>query len=167
MEKKDNKKKCAICYTDTDEGTSSILAMGGFGNPRYLCPECEALIDNLTLAGDYEKFSEAKSSLAARFHQHISDDTVTFEAVCDMFDRAEKRATQIKEGTYDFSLDEQQEEKGEFDDIPEDLKETEEDRKLDERDEQINKKTDKILNWTMLGVFVGVIGFFVYYFFFR
>ena len=164
----ENKKKCAVCYTDVDGENSAILAMGGFGNPRYLCPECEELIDKVSRAGSYDEFAEGKEKLASRCHQFISDDTVTFEAVCAILDSSSERAEAIKNGTYDFALDEKNEEDEDgFDDIPEELKETEEDRLLDERDAEMGAKLDKILNWAMLAAFIGVVGFFVYFFFFR
>ena len=159
-------KKCAICYTNIDGDNAPILAMGGFGYPRLLCPECERLIESVSTTKDYDEFLEAKKSLASRCHPYLSDDKLTFDTVCSILDSSTERAEAIKSGTYDFSLDEVAEEDS-FDEIPDDMKETEEDRLLDERDEEMSKKADKVLNWAMLGALIALIGFAVYFFFFR
>ena len=60
---------------------------------------------------------------------------------------AAERANLIKEGKYDFSLDEEPDEEEEgFDEIPEELLETEEDKELDRQDEEKLKKFDKVYN---------------------
>ena len=67
----------------------------------------------------------------------------------------------IKLGEYDFALDEIADQSGNegFDDIPEELKETEEDRLLDEKEAEALKKFDKVLNWLWagVGVFAAVV----------
>ena len=45
---------CAICGREVNENEASILAMGGFGNPKYLCNECAADID--TVIGSKDPF---------------------------------------------------------------------------------------------------------------
>ena len=163
----ENKKKCALCFCDVDADKSAILAMGGFGYPRYLCEECETLIDKVSNTEDYNEFMIAKEKLVSRCHPYLSDDKVSFETLCSILDSATERAEQIKEGVYDFSSDSVEEKTEGFEEIPDELKETEEDRQLDLRDEEVSRKADKILNWVMLAAFIGVVGFFVYYFFFR
>ena len=74
------------------------------------------------------------------------DDRVTVATVTALLEDSAKRAQKIKEGTYDFALDEIEAEEG-FDEIPDDLKETEEDRLLDEKDAAANAKFDKIMGW--------------------
>ena len=68
--------------------------------------------------------------------------------------RSAERAQKIKQGNYDFSLDEIADADSEdgFDDIPEELRETEEDRLQDEKDAELLKKIDKVLNWLWIGV---------------
>jgi hypothetical protein len=66
----------------------------------------------------------------------------------------------IKEGTYDFSADEKMkelEEEASFDEIPEELQETEEDRELDKRDAEKQKKFDEIMNWVSLIAIGGTV----------
>jgi hypothetical protein len=72
-----------------------------------------------------------------------------------------KRAQQIKEGTYDFSLDEA-EDPDSFDEIPEELQETEEDKLLDEKEAAANAKFDKVMSWIWVGVGVGALGFIIW-----
>ena len=41
-------KLCSICSVPVDSENASILVMGGFGNPRYVCEECSQDLDLLT-----------------------------------------------------------------------------------------------------------------------
>ena len=61
----------------------------------------------------------------------------------------------IKEGTYDFALDDVEDG---FDEIPEELQETEEDRILDEKEKAANEKFDKLMNklWIVVGAVAAV-----------
>ena len=79
----------------------------------------------------------------------------------------EERAKLIKEGSYDFALDDQESEEDVLEEIPEELRETEEDRELDRKEAEALKKFDKVTNWLWLGILVGVIGAIVYFFFIR
>ena len=94
------------------------------------------------------------------------DDERTVEAVYEIFEEAKSRAVEIKEGTYDFSLDEEEDPEI-LNEIPEELLESEEDRLLDEKEAEISKKWDAIINWLILamGAFASI--YIVYYFFFK
>jgi hypothetical protein len=89
--------------------------------------------------------------------------------------KAAKRAAAIKDGEYDFALDEvaeQETAEGEeategFDEIPEELLESEEDAELDRRDAEIGKKFDKVLNWVWVAVLVGTVTLFLLKFVFH
>jgi hypothetical protein len=70
------------------------------------------------------------------------------ETLQNILDDAMERAEKIKDGTYDFAIDEQSEEQS-FDEIPEELAETEEDIKLDQEEAERNAKFEKIFNLGM------------------
>ena len=75
-----------------------------------------------------------------------NDHPLVVELVSETLNHAAKRATAIKEGTYDFSLDEESAEDEGFDEVPEELLESEEDKALDEAEKVQNEKLDKVLN---------------------
>ena len=37
----DNRKKCTLCEKVFESESPAVLTMSGFGNARYICPECE------------------------------------------------------------------------------------------------------------------------------
>lgn len=156
-------KNCALCLSATEAESAEILTMGAYGTPKILCPECSRELNKLTLSKDVSKIREAMDNLTGKIDVANIDDPRTLSAIQEIFDGAVKRANAIKEGTYDFSLDESDENDG-FADIPEELEETEEDRALDKRDAATLKKWDKIINWACIGVIIAAIGFAIYYF---
>ena len=121
---------------------------------RKLAKKYEVKLSALRSVAEREKWVELKAQA-----QHKTD-TKIVDAVSDI---EADRAAKIKEGSYDFALDEV-EGADELLDIPEELEETEEDRLLDERDARLNKKFDKILTWASVGVIIAAVGFLIYYF---
>ena len=160
------KKKCCICQAEVDSKIASILTMSGYGNPRYLCADCEALVDTATLGDDYEKIMEAMDRLGKTLADNDKGDTSVFDALTDIFAAAGERAEKIREGSYDFSLDSVNDDEG-FDEIPEELQETEEDKIKDKRDEKINRVLDKVTSWICGIAMVATLGYFLLKFVFR
>ena len=154
------KRNCSICLKRVEGDDAPVLAMGGYGNPKVLCDECAELIDKMTLSRDYDEITAAINGVAERMSAANIDDRVTVATMTEMFESSAKRAQSIKEGTYDFALDEVESDEG-FDEIPEELLETEEDKARDEKEAKFNKKLDKITNWIWVVVFAGVAVFFV------
>ena len=153
-------KQCAICDKPIDSENAPILTMGAYGNPKYLCDECAADLDVATLGTDYEQIAAAIERIGNRM-SNFDPDSITFKNVSVIMANAADRAKLIKEGTYDFALDEAVDE-DELDEIPEDMLETEEDRELDAKDVENQKKFDKIFNWISFGVVIAALGFVVY-----
>ena len=152
-------KSCSICKRTVDTENAPILAMGGFGNPRYLCEECSADIESALYEKDTEKIEASMQRLSEKLAAASSDDGLTIETVKDIFSRAGERAKAIKDGAYDFSEDESADEG--FDELPQELMETEEDKEKDKKDAETAKKIDKISNWITLGIIVAAVIFFV------
>jgi hypothetical protein len=156
-------KNCALCGAVAEKEEPAILALGNYGYPRYLCDECEAELDAATLGKDFEEVSGAIERLAKKTDIFGKDDKITLKTMKEILEASAKRANEIKEGSYDFALDEKEPEEDEegFDEIPEELRESDEDRARDEKEAKFNKKLDKITNWIWVVVFAGLAVFFV------
>lgn len=141
------KRNCCTCLVRIEDENAPILTMGAYGNPKCLCPECADLIDKITAGTEYDEITSAMEVITKRMSKSNIDDRVTVSTMTDLLAKSAERAQKIKEGTYDFTLDEIESDEEILDEIPEELKETEEDRLLDEKEAEANKKFDKILNW--------------------
>ena len=153
-------KLCSICKAEIDGETAPILVMGGFGNPRLLCGECSDDIETVTRGREPDAIELAVNRVSDKMTRANSDDRLTLETVTQIFADSAERAKKIKEGTYDFSLDDTAASE-EFLDIPEDMRETEEDRLLDEKEAAASSKFDKIFTYVSVAVFVLAIGYFI------
>ena len=150
-------KSCSICKAEIEAENPSILTMGGYGNPRYVCEECDKEIERMMLARDSSEVALAMKTIGDHLARIGCEDGAVIDTVEEMMARATERAKKISEGTYDFAEDEAESEE-ELVEIPEELQETEEDRALDEKEAEIEKKWDKVMNWAwyiMLGLFAA------------
>ncbi len=154
---------CSICLSTVDSENAEILTMGGYGYPRYLCEECAGDLTLATTSPDCKEIEEVMDRIGNKLWGMHVDDEVTIKTVSEIFESAMERAIEIKNGTYDFSKDEAEPEDV-IEDIPEDMKETEEDRLLDEKEAQSLEKFNKILNWVTLGVAALAVAFIVFKF---
>ena len=158
-------KKCCICQRSVDAENASILTMSGYGNPRYLCEECEALVDTATLGSEYEKIKDAMDCLGKTLADNDTGDQTVYDAVNALFTSAAERAELIREGKYDFALDTVSDDG--FDEIPEELQETEEDKQRDKKDEKINRVLDKVTSWLCGAMLAATIIFYLLRFVFK
>ena len=148
--------KCSICRKTVENENAPILAMGGYGNPRYLCGECAADIDASLYERDVNKIEISMKRLSDKLANDVPDDKVVIETMKDIFTDAGERARKIKNGEYDFSVEENELQEN-FSAAPIQLTETEEDIELDRRDAERAKKLDKIFNWTALGIGIAAL----------
>jgi hypothetical protein len=146
--------KCCICDREVNRDDAPVLFMGGAGNAHLLCEECEALLNSATLGRDVEEIKQAMGKIG-HLMADGNPDTATFSLVSQMMADAANRAKAIKEGSYDFSLDEATAEEG-FDEIPEELRESEEDIELDRIEEENNKKFDKFYNGVIIAASIAL-----------
>ena len=138
--------KCTVCNKEFKSEEPKILAMGAYGTPKYVCDGCSEDLDEATLGREPEKIAAAMDRIGQRLAD-TNPDKSTFMTVNSVMKAAAERANLIKEGKYDFSLDEEPDEEEEgFDEIPEELLETEEGKELDRQDEEKLKKFDKVYN---------------------
>ena len=147
--------KCCMCDANIEREDAPILSMGGGGNPRVLCDRCVELLDTATLGRDFDAIKGAIEEIGSIMAEN-DPDSLTFSIVSSLMVDASKRAKEIKNGTYDFALDEQNDEEGGFDEIPEELRETEEDIQKDKEDEEKLKKFDKFYNYVLIGACIGM-----------
>lgn len=157
-------KLCSICKKETDSETSAILAIGGYGNPKYICNDCAESLDTVIKGREYDEIVSNISSLSEKMMCAAIDDEQVLETVENIFATAKNRAELIRSGEYDFACDEDADD-GEDSDIPEELRETEEDKLLDaqerEEEERIRKaaaKFDMFFFYPLLGaMFIGAL----------
>ncbi len=152
---------CSICKATVDPENAAILSMGGFGTPRYMCAECEADFEEMTLSRDVEAINLAISRIGKKISDAGSDDKITLRTVEDVMKASAERKEKIKDGTYDFSLEEAAE-STEDDEVPEELRESEEDAEKERLKAEKYKKLDYFTNWILVGVFIGALGFIAY-----
>lgn len=149
-------KKCCICRVPIEREDAPVLAIGGFGNARYLCDSCAELLDTVTLGREINKIESAMDEIGRKMSD-TDPDQLTIDTVGVLMVSSAERAKAIKAGEYDFSLDEAEEElaEGEFDEIPEELMESEEDKEKDKQEEEKQKRFDKIYNSFLIGACIG------------
>ena len=145
-------KKCSLCTKRLEKEEPQILTVGSYGVARYLCDECAALLDKMTLSTEISDIKDAYDAVVEKMLDGPLIDESANETLQNMLVSAKERAEAIKNGTYDFSLDEPTDE---MDDIPEELLETEEDIELDRKREQRAEKIDKVLNVFIIAAIVA------------
>ena len=153
---------CSICKAAVDPENAAILSVGGFGTPRYMCPECEADFEEMTLSRDVEAINLAISRIGKKLSNAGNDDKVTLQTVEEVMKSSAERKEKIKEGTYDFSEEESVVEPSEDDGVPEELRESEEDIEKERIKAEKYKKFDTVTNWILAAAFAGALGFMIY-----
>ena len=153
------KRNCCTCLRRVENEDAPVLTMGAYGTPKVLCDDCAALVETINFSKEYDDIIAAMNELTDTMSSSNVDDRVTVETVTVMLSDSAKRAQKIKEGTYDFALDEVEEG---FDEVPEELQETEEDRLLDEKDKAASEKFDKLMNWAWIAVGIAAAAFVIW-----
>ncbi len=154
-------KKCSICKTITDSEKSAVLVLGGFGNPKYLCSECEADIDTVRLSHFPEEALAAMERVGEKLVKADVQDEQVHQTLSVLFAAASERAAMIVEGTYDFANDEIFEDEAEFE-LTEEYEESESDKELDKKEKEKSAKFDKIANIVSAVILLAALGFLVY-----
>ena len=155
--------KCALCQSVEVSENAPVLVMGAYGNPKYVCNECNADLDCATLGRDFEEIGAAMERLGKKMAS-AAPDKLTLATVGDILRESAERAKKIKAGEYDFSLDQAEEpvEDTEADDLPLELLESEEDKALDKRDEERLKRFDKVTNVIIAVMIIAAVGYVAY-----
>lgn len=153
-------RNCCICSKEIEREDAPILTLGGAGYARLLCDECDAHLNTATTGRDVAEIKQSITEISNKISSGTPD-SVTFNTVSALLIDAAERAKQIKAGTYDFSLDEVENQEG-FDEIPEELRETEEDIEKDRQDEEKIKKFDKVYNILLAIALVALVGIIIW-----
>ena len=153
--------RCCICDRAIEREDAPVLSMGAVGNARLLCDECAALLDTATLGKNIDEITAAMDKIG-KIMADGDPDGVTLETVSEIMLAAGERAKAIKDGNYDFSLDETDSDNGGLEDIPEDMLESEEDKEQDKIDEEKNKKFEKFYNGFLIGAIIACVAFVVW-----
>ena len=160
-------KQCCICGKAIEREDAPILTLGGAGYARLLCDDCDAELQAATLGRDVEEIKGAINSLGNKMAS-TDPDPVTYELVSSILLGATDRGMKIRDGEYDFALDEAEDDSDEgFDEIPEELLESEEDIEKDKADEEKMKKFDKVYNILLIIFGVVFVALLIYNIFFK
>lgn len=155
-------KLCSCCNAAVDSEDAAILALGGFGNAKYLCTDCDSLLNAITRARAPEEIDGAVECLTSRMRRAGIDDGFVLKTVESVMRAAKERRDLIAAGEYDF--DEEEKEDSELEEIPEELRESEEDRIADEIEAERAKKWDKVITAVAAVVFGALIAYLAYRF---
>lgn len=156
-------KLCCICNKKVDSETAAILTIGGYGNSKYICDVCDGDFAEATGAKDIEAIKASMDRISKKLTSSGQTDELVLKSVGEIMEQASSRAKKIQEGAYDFSAEEA-EESDEEQQIPEELRETEEDKELDRKEAERSKRFDKIINWVSAALLAGVLGYVIYRF---
>ncbi len=157
--------RCSLCLEAVDSEEADILTMGGYGTPKYLCPECAKKIENVMGGRDYDSIVLSLDELNSTVLKNNIDNHAVLKSITEILAKGAERASKIKEGTLDFDDELAEGESEEEFDITEDLEESEEDRLLDEKEKEVQKKFDKITSIICGTVFVLALAYMIWYFF--
>ena len=161
---------CCICKSLIESDNPAVLTVSSFGNPRYLCDCCDADFSKALSAKEYSEIKDAVSLIGEKMEQSSVDDELVIEEVGVILERATERAEAILDGSYDFSLDEDEvEEEAEKQDgvevvsvEDEEPEETEEERIAREKKEKILKIIDTVATWALGIATVATVGYMIY-----
>lgn len=158
-------KLCSICSVPVDSENASILVMGGFGNPRYVCEECSQDLDLLTESRDAEEIKAAMGRIIDKTSTSAANDDLVYETIKNILNESKIRAESIQNGIFE---EKESKDADADDEIPEELLESSEDAELDAIEAQENIKREKAFDkFVMLPLLLAFIAFLIYFFFIR
>jgi len=150
---------CSVCRAEIECGEGAVLAVGGFGTPRFICDGCAADFDAATTEKEVGAIDAAIDRISKKMTASAADDDFVLVTVDALMKNARERREKIRLGEYDFSLDEVSEsENG----VPEELLESEEDIQNEKIEAEKNAKYEKITNIVCAILAIGALGFVIY-----
>lgn len=159
--KEEKKIYCSLCGAPVESEEPAILTVSGYGNPRYLCGECEAEYDVLLNSIDRDELNSAVEVIYGHVNRRGIDDEAVLNTTEEIIEKAKARMESVKLGTYNPD-----ESDGDIEEIPEELIMTEEEIKEEEEENKKNEKLEKILNIITYSGF-GVAAAIMLYFFIK
>lgn len=152
-------KTCSVCRVGNCCEDSAILTLGGFGTPRYICDDCASDFDAAISERGVCEIDAAIERISKKMTSARIDDGLVLKTVEELMCSARERREKIRVGEYDFSADAEQTADEE---IPEELRESEEDAELERKEAEKNKKYDKITNIICSVLGAAALVFFLY-----
>lgn len=149
--------RCCICRREVTDENAPILTMSGYGNPRYVCSECEANIEKATHSRELDEIEGACKALGDALTAANTDELIIINSVNGIIGEAMERYEKIKAGDYDFSEDEDEDASSDEFEITEELMETEEDKRKDEQEARASQLVDKIISWSSAVILAGLV----------
>ncbi len=145
---------CSLCDMQSED--TELFFITKRGSPRHICKNCAALYETATRDKDPDKAEEALNALytlAGKLR-----DLSVLEMLSDTLSEAKTRIEAIRNGSYDFALDEEEELEDTLTEIPEELRQDPEEAEAEAAAEEATKEPsvgDHILNW--LWVALGIV----------
>ena len=151
-------KICSVCHCEFESESADVLAFGAFGAARYLCDGCAKDFDETATGKEISEIDGAIDRISKKMMSARVDDEIVLSTVKEIMIAARERREKIRAGEYDFSEDEEMS----AEEIPEELRETEEDVETERLEAEKNKRYDKITNIVCVIFLILALGFFAY-----
>lgn len=153
--------KCSICNNPVGDN-AAILTLSGMGYPRYVCSDCDALLENISTGSDVDEISRSIDSISTKLANNARGmkDRIACETVGQIIRNGTERAEMIRNGTYDFAADEDAEE---FE-LTEDMLENDEDRLQTQQEQRRNTRMDKVMDVIFIISLIIAVACAVYFF---
>ena len=154
---------CSLCKKEFESDDAALLTVSGVGNKRYLCEDCEAMLNTVLKSRDLDEIADTVVKIGNTMEKSDIEDGVVIREMDNILSAARERAEQIKLGEYDFSLDEEEEveELSELLEAEPEPELSEEEKERLAKKERISKIVDKISTWVSIGLIAGVVIYFL------
>lgn len=144
---------CSVCQQQFESEAPDVLTFTKKGAAKLICPHCKEIYETASFSRDPDEAATAIKELREITAQN--HDAIVLDLFAETFPEMEARVTAIRDGSYDFSLDELSDED---DGIPEEYKqdpeEAAEEARLAEEAKRITP-IDRII--TALWIVVGIV----------
>ena len=91
-------KLCSLCNATVDSETAPLLTMGGFGNPKYICSDCDGDLNTATLGREVTEISSAMERISKKMLSAAVTDETVLVTIDEIMKESVKRAEKIKLG---------------------------------------------------------------------
>ena len=151
---------CALCYRESED--PALFFISKYGKPKYICEACEKEYETATRDRDPDTAEQALQGLYEKAKQN--PDVAVVEMLGNTLREANQRITEIRNGSYDFAKDEE-DDPDMLLEVPEELRqdpeEAEEEQAAAEKEKSVTRG-DRILNLCWLILLLCALGFVAY-----
>lgn len=154
---------CSVCQQHFESEAPDVLTFTKKGAAKLICPHCKEIYETASFARDPAEAEAAIKELRSITAQN--HDATVLDLLAEAFPEMESRVAAIRDGSYDFSLDEF----SDVDDaIPEEYKQDPEEAAEEERLAEEAKRItpiDRVITalWIVVGIVATIsLGFTIY-----